>query len=268
MSSEIILGVRVHATNLAKAMEKIDRWIAERRSYYVCPAPAHTVMESRGDVELRRSLNSSGLTTPDGMSLVWLLMLKGHRNVNRVYGPDLLLGICERGLARGYQHYFYGGHRHALEALTSNLQSRIAGLAIAGAHSPPFRALSSAEDQAVVDEINRARPDIVWVGLGSPKQEKWMAAHRDRLEAPVLIGVGAAFDFLSGRKPQAPRWMQRAGLEWAFRLATEPTRLWPRYRQYPLFIVLVLAEALGLRKSPPIPDHSASGEEIDNGIEV
>jgi len=182
-------------------------------------------MECQRDPELRRIYNASGMTTPDGMPLVWLSRLHGYHHVDRVYGPDLMLALCERSVKRGYRHFFYGGAEGVPEHLAARLQSRFPGLIVAGTYSPPFRPLRPEEDEQIVQLINETSPDIVWVGLGSPKQERWMAEHIDRLTAPVLIGVGAAFDFHTGRKPQAPRWMQRSGLEWLFRLLTEPRRL-------------------------------------------
>jgi N-acetylglucosaminyldiphosphoundecaprenol N-acetyl-beta-D-mannosaminyltransferase len=183
------------------------------------------------------------------MPLVWLSRLQGFHHVERVYGPDLMLALCERLAAKGYRHFFYGGAEGVPEQLASVLQKRFPGLQVAGTFSPPFRSLTADEDDRIVQMINAAAPDIVWVGLSTPKQERWMAGHRERLTAPVLIGVGAAFDFLTGRKPQAPRWMQRAGLEWLFRLLTEPRRLWRRYLiNNPLFVALVVLQALGVRR--------------------
>jgi len=244
-----ILGVGISAINMAMALETIERWIIEQSPHYVCVTPVHSVMDCQRDLELRRIQNASGLSTPDGMPLVWLSRLKGFRHVERVYGPDLMLALCERSAAKGYRHFFYGGAEGVPEQLASVLQKRFPGLQVAGFFSPPFRPLAPEEDEQIVQIINKAAPDVVWVGLGSPKQERWMAEHVGRLTAPVLIGVGAAFDFLTGRKPQAPRWMQRAGLEWLFRLLTEPRRLWRRYLiNNPLFVALVVLQALGVRK--------------------
>jgi N-acetylglucosaminyldiphosphoundecaprenol N-acetyl-beta-D-mannosaminyltransferase len=182
------------------------------------------------------------------MPLVWLCRLAGFRPVERVYGPDLMLAVCEYGVERGYRHFFFGGGPDVPAALAGRLAHRIAGLRVAGVISPPFGETSEPEEERLIGQINDAHPDIVWVGLGTGTQEHWMARHRPRLEAPVLIGVGAAFDFLSGTKPQAPRWMQRSGLEWLFRLLSEPRRLWPRYRQYPLFLILIAAQLARLRR--------------------
>jgi len=240
-----ILGVGVSAITLEMAVEIIEEWIACRESHYVCVTGFHGVMESWRDKELRRIHNRAGLVTPDGMPLVWLSRLKGFHHVERVYGPDLMLALCERSVAKGYRHFFYGGAEGVPEQLASVLQKRFPGLQVAGTFSPPFRPLTPEEKKQVVQRINEAAPDIVWVGLSTPKQERWMAEHVGRLTAPVLIGVGAAFDFLTGRKPQAPRWMQRAGLEWLFRLLTEPRRLWKRYLpNIPIFWILVFLQHL------------------------
>lgn len=244
-----ILGVGISAINMGMALELIDDWIAHQESHYICITPVHSVMDCQRDPELRRIQNASGMTTPDGMPLVWLSHLYGHDHVDRVYGPDLTLASCERSVEKGYRHFFYGGAEGVPEQLAANLQGRFPSLQVAGAYSPPFRPLTAGEDEEIVQMINQSTPDIVWVGLGSPKQERWIASHVDRLTAPVLIGVGAAFDFHTGRKPQAPPWMQRSGLEWLFRLLTEPRRLCKRYLiNNPLFVTLVLLQALGLRK--------------------
>lgn len=246
-----ILGVGVSAINMATALEIIEGWIARRESHYVCVTGVHGVMESQRDESLRRIHNQAGLVTPDGMPLVWLSRLRGFHQVDRVYGPDLMLALCERSVDLGYRHFFYGGAEGVPEQLAAVLQGRFPGLRVVGTYSPPFRPLTPEEDREMVRMINGANPDIVWVGLSTPKQERWMAEHVGRLTAPVLIGVGAAFDFHPGRKPQAPRWMQRAGLEWLFRLLTEPRRLWRRYLiNNPLFIALVVLEMLGLRRYP------------------
>jgi N-acetylglucosaminyldiphosphoundecaprenol N-acetyl-beta-D-mannosaminyltransferase len=224
-----VLGVGVSAITIDDALGLIDEWIATGAKRYVCVTGVHGVMESQRDPGLRDIHNRAGLVTPDGMPLVWLSWLRGHRDVERVYGPDLMLACCDASVSRGYRHYFYGGAAGVPERLARRLRERFAGLTIAGTWSPPFGELSAAEEQAMIDRITTAHPDIVWVGLSTPKQERWMARYVGRLSAPVLIGVGAAFDMHAGLKSQAPRWMQRSGLEWLFRLATEPRRLWRRY---------------------------------------
>jgi N-acetylglucosaminyldiphosphoundecaprenol N-acetyl-beta-D-mannosaminyltransferase len=238
---------------MESAFTCIDGWIRRRDRQYVCLATVHGVMECQRDPSLRSIFNASGLTTPDGMPLVWLGWLRGLRHVRRVYGPDLMLAVCGRSVRRGYRHYFYGGAPGVAERLAARLRERFPELRIAGTYTPPFRAMTADEDAEAVREINRAGPDIVWVGLGSPKQDRWMAAHVGRLTASVLIGVGAAFDFHAARKRQAPRWIQRGGLEWLFRLGQEPRRLWRRYLiDNPLFLALVFLQATGAKRySPP-----------------
>lgn len=245
-----LLGLGVSAVTLEGAVAEIAGAIASRSREYVCVVPAHSVMDCVRDPSLRPVFNGASMCTPDGMGVVWLLKLHGHRNVTRVYGPDLMLATCAQSLATGWRHFFLGGAPGVAEELASRLAERFRGLQVAGHLSPPFRPLSAAEDAEVVATVNTARPDILWVGLGAPKQERWMAAHAGRISAAVMVGVGAAFDFLSGRKPQAPRWVQRSGMEWLFRWAREPRRLWPRYGRYPLFALLVAAQALGLARYP------------------
>jgi N-acetylglucosaminyldiphosphoundecaprenol N-acetyl-beta-D-mannosaminyltransferase len=181
------------------------------------------------------------------MPLVWLGRAAVGPHVDRVYGPDLMLACCERSRALGYRHYFYGGAPGVADKLAARLSARFPGLVVCGTFSPPFGKLSPEEDEAIVRRINEAHADIVWVGLSTPKQERWMDQHRDRLDAPVLIGVGAAFDFHAGLKRQAPRWIQRSGLEWLFRLLTEPRRLWRRYlRNNPEFAWRLLLQSAGI----------------------
>ncbi len=246
-----VLGVGISAINMGIALAQIDSWIARREQHYVCVTTVHGVMECQRDPSLRQAFNGSGLTTPDGMPLVWLSRLHGYRDVGRVYGPDLMLALSERSVERGYRHYLYGGADGVAELLAARLRARFPGIEIVGTYTPPFREMTPDEDAAAVRAINEARPDIVWVGISTPKQDRWMAGHVGRLDAPVLIGVGAAFDFHAGLKKQAPRWMQQSGLEWLFRLVQEPRRLWRRYLIYnPLFVALVALQLLGVRRYP------------------
>jgi N-acetylglucosaminyldiphosphoundecaprenol N-acetyl-beta-D-mannosaminyltransferase len=231
---------------MAQALAAIDAWIQSRESHYMCGTPAHSIMECYRHPELRPIFNHSGLTTPDGMSIVWLLRLSGFRHVSRVYGPDLMRAACAHSIEKGYRHFFYGGTPEVLADLVRNLRATYLGLQVAGSYSPPFRPLTAEEETSLQEMIHAARPDILWVGIGSPKQERWMSEHVDRLGVPVLIGVGAAFDFLSGHKKQAPKWMQRSGLEWLYRLVSEPRRLWRRYALMPLFIWMVVRQRLGI----------------------
>jgi N-acetylglucosaminyldiphosphoundecaprenol N-acetyl-beta-D-mannosaminyltransferase len=253
-----ILGVEVSAITMRDATSALESWIRDRAPHYVCITGVHGVMESRRDPSLRAIHRDAGLATPDGMPLVWMSRLLGFPHVERVYGPDLMREMTAISAARGYRNFYYGGGPGTAERLRDALCGAHPGLHVVGTCCPPFRDLTPEEDDAIVAQINAARPDIVWVGLSTPKQERWMAAHVGRLEAPALIGVGAAFDFLSGLKRQAPHWMQRSGLEWAFRLATEPRRLAGRYlRNNPAFVLGALGQ-LARPQAYPQRDGSAA----------
>lgn len=241
-----ILGVGVDRLTLPLALATMARWIERRTRTYVCITGVHGVMECQHDPELAQVHDQAGMVTADGMPLVWLSRLKGATEARRVYGPDLMLHAFERSEASGWRHYLYGSSPETLRRLEARLSERFPRASIVGRLSPPYRPLTEVEERAIVAEINTARPDIVWVGLSTPKQERWMASQRAVLEAPVLVGVGAAFDFHAGVKRQAPRWIQRAGLEWLFRLACEPRRLACRYlRNNPRFVAALLAQAWG-----------------------
>jgi N-acetylglucosaminyldiphosphoundecaprenol N-acetyl-beta-D-mannosaminyltransferase len=236
-----VLGVRVSAINMRQALDAIDEWITAGARRYVCVTGVHGVMESRRDPRLREIHNRAGLVTPDGMPLVWWTKSSGWTQTRRVYGPDLLLACCERSIVAGYRHFFYGGEPGVADLLARRLSARFPGLAVAGTCAPPFRPLTKSEDEDIVRRINDTSTDIVWVGLGTPRQEYWMAEHLNRIDAAVMIGVGAAFDIHAGLKKQAPLWMQQRGLEWSFRLATEPRRLWKRYvYNNPAFVWMAL----------------------------
>jgi len=242
-----VLGVGVSALTLAQARDLVLGAGASRKNGYVCLGTVHGLAEARRDPAYRRIANEAWLYTPDGMPLVWL----GPRGVERVYGPDLLLAVCDAGRAAGLRHYFFGGAEGVAGELARRLTERFPGLAVAGTYTPPFRPLIAAEEAALAADVARTQPDIVWVGLGTPKQERFMAEHGRTLDTGLLIGVGAAFDFFSGRVRQAPRWVQRSGCEWLFRLAMEPRRLGWRYlTTNPVFVLRVLAQKLGLKKYP------------------
>jgi N-acetylglucosaminyldiphosphoundecaprenol N-acetyl-beta-D-mannosaminyltransferase len=221
--------VQVSAITLADAVAIVEGWIHQGGRHYVCVSGVHGLMESHGNEELRDIHNRAGLVTPDGMPLVWLSRLLGKSRTERVYGPDLLRALTATSALHGYRQFYYGGADGVAEKLRRALTIAHPGLQVAGTLCPPFRELTREEDDAAVETINAGRPDIVWVGLSTPKQEFWMARHLGRIDAPVMIGVGAAFDFLAGTKRQAPLWMQRSGVEWLFRLCAEPARLWRRY---------------------------------------
>jgi N-acetylglucosaminyldiphosphoundecaprenol N-acetyl-beta-D-mannosaminyltransferase len=244
-----VLGTGVSALSLDEARDLVLGARGQRRLGYICHATAYGVNAARSDPDFRAALNHSWLTHPDGMPLVWLGRWHGHKQITRVYGPDLMLAVCDAGRATQLKHFFYGGAPGVADQLKAGLTGRFPGLAVVDTWTPPFRALTAGEFAGLQAAIAAAQPDIVWVGLSSPAQEKFMAAAWPSLEAGVLIGVGAAFDFLSGRVPQAPRWMQRSGLEWLFRLGTEPRRLWPRYLIHnPLFVLRTMAQLIGLNK--------------------
>ncbi len=244
-----VLGVGISTLTLAAARDLVVSVRAQReiRGRYVCVTTVHGLSEARTDPSFRRILNASWLTTPDGMPLVWL----GPCGVERVYGPDLLLAVCDAGRAVGLTHYFYGGNLGVADELKTKLSARFPGLAVVGTFTPPFRPLDPGEAAALRADVARTRPDVIWVGLGTPKQERFMAEFAPTLDTGVSIGVGAAFDFHSGRVRQAPRWMQRCGLEWFFRLCSEPRRLGPRYlKTNPLFVLRAVAQLTGLRRYP------------------
>jgi N-acetylglucosaminyldiphosphoundecaprenol N-acetyl-beta-D-mannosaminyltransferase len=242
-----ILGVGVSAIDMSQALEAIECWLDRREQHYVCVTGVHGIMESQRDGALRRIHNQAGLVTPDGVPLVWLSWLAGQAQVEQVCGSDLMLACCQRSVVHGYRHFFYGGGEGVAQRLVARLCSQCPGLTVAGTFTPPFRPLTPAEDDAIARKINDVGAEIVWVGLSTPKQERWMAAHVNRLHAPVMIGVGAAFDFHAGLKRRAPLWMRRSGLEWLFRLGTEPRRLWRRYlMNNPAFVWRVLLQAAGI----------------------
>jgi len=242
--SRYILSTRTDATCYPEAAELVLRWAKAGESRYVSVATVNNVMEAYDSPEFREVMNASDLVTPDGMPLVWGLRLLGVRNATRVYGPDLTPLILDRAARTAVPVGFYGASRPVLARLIRAVRQRLPALEIAYAYAPPFRPLTPAEDEMIIREINASGARILFVGLSTPKQERWMASHRGRLAA-VMLGVGAAFDFLAGVKPQAPRWMMRAGLEWLFRLFREPRRLWRRYLKHnPRFLALFTLQLL------------------------
>jgi N-acetylglucosaminyldiphosphoundecaprenol N-acetyl-beta-D-mannosaminyltransferase len=245
-----VLGVRVDAVQIPDVVAQMEQWIREQRgSHFVTLTNVHSVMEAHRDVAFREVINAADRSVADGMPLVWLGRLKGHGMKRRVYGPDLLLDFCRATQANGYGHFFYGGSAGVTERLADALVLHCRRLRVVGTYSPPFRPLTPGEDSEAVEMINQAAPDVLWVGLGCPKQERWMFEHRHRLNVPVIVGVGAAFDFYTGRVAQAPRWMREHGLEWLFRLHQEPRRLWHRYLIYNTqFVYYVCLELTGLRR--------------------
>lgn len=244
-----VLGIAIDAITPEIALDQLFAQCSHEKGDYVCVTGVHGVMEAQRDAGLRRILNESMLTVPDGMPTVWMGHLQGHRTMARVYGPTLLLDVCRRSVDAGRTHFFFGGAPGVAEALARALTERFPGLRVVGTYTPPFRPLNADEEAELRAEVERTRPDFFWVGLSTPKQERFMAAHRGMRGVGVMIGVGAAFDMHSGRTRQAPRWMQRSGLEWFFRMLQEPRRLFWRYaRNNPAFLWRAVLQLLGLRR--------------------
>jgi len=247
-----VLGIPLAVSDYDHVLDWMEATIAADARAYMTAAAVNLVMSAREDSETRAAVLGATLAVPDGQPLVWALHALGHRAATRVYGPDLMAAFCARAAAgrAALPAYLYGGRSaQALTILERRLRDRFPGLRIAGGQSPPFRALTAAEEERVVEEINSSGAAVVWVGTGQPKQERWMARMRARLSPPLLAGVGAAFDFHAGLVPQAPPWMQRAGLEWSYRLAHEPRRLWRRYARYnPRFIAAFGAQYVRQRR--------------------
>lgn len=255
MSSSIprvnVLGVGISAINLRTAGDAIHEAIAERRKGYICITGVHGVSEAQVDPAFKAIQNESFLTTPDGMPMVWCGWKEGQSSMDRVYGPDLMLQVIEEGVPRGIRHFLYGGKEGVAEELKGKMETRFPGVIFTGCYTPPFRDLNAAELAALQHRIRDEKPDIVWVGLSCPKQERFMAKYLPLLDTTLMVGVGAAFDFHAGTVPQAPLWIQRSGLEWLYRLIKEPKRLWRRYLyNNPLFIGRIFLQWTGLRAYP------------------
>ena len=251
-----VLAIAIHSVQISDVIVQMQEWIAEKgNAHYIAVTGMHGVMEAQHDPEFRSILNEADLVVPDGMPLIWLGRYRGFKLARRVYGPELLQSFCAESAGRPYKHFFYGGAPGVADKLAQQLGHRYPGLQIAGTYCPPFRPLNEEEDREVTRIIQASGTDVLWIGLSTPKQERWMSEHRNKLRVPVMVGVGAAFDFHTGRVVQAPKWMREHGLEWLFRLAREPRRLWRRYLLFgSQFVWLVLLELLGLRKFPqPVP---------------
>ena len=243
-----VLGVGISAVSLASATDTVLGWIESGDRTFVAVTGVHGVIEAQDDAEFKGILNQAGMNVPDGMPMVWLSRRAGHPNVTRVFGPDFMLEICAALAQTGGRAFYYGGAPGVADELAREMERSFPGLTTAGTYCPPFRELTAAEEAEVVETIDRAAPDILWVGLSTPKQERWMARFRPQLNVPVLIGVGAAFDYNTGRIKRAPRWMQNSGMEWLYRIMQDPKRLWKRYaRNNPLFLFYLACQRLGLR---------------------
>jgi N-acetylglucosaminyldiphosphoundecaprenol N-acetyl-beta-D-mannosaminyltransferase len=244
-----VLGVKVSAINMKRAIELADRWVAAGSPGYVCVTGVHGVMEAQSDPELRRILNQAFLNTPDGMPMSWVGCLQGFRHMDRVYGPDFMTAMCRLSVERGYRNFLYGGNPGIAELLGETLQKKFPGLQVVGTYTPPFRDLTAEEEEGFFDSVGQLQPHIVWVGLSTPKQERFMAQYVDRLQVPLLVGVGAAFDYHTGRVRECPDWAKRAGLQWLHRLMQDPRRLGRRYlRNNPAFLWHIARQLSGLRQ--------------------
>jgi len=248
-----VLGVGVHAIDMRQALAVFRRTLEDRRKGYVCVTGVHGIMEAQKYPEFKAILNGSLLTTPDGVPAVWVGRWQGYSQMQRVFGPELMLEVCAMSVGKGYTHFLYGGADGVAEQLKISLLRRFPGLRIVGTYTPPFRPLNQAEKQDLYARVSTVKPDIFWVGLSTPKQEHFMAEYLPHLDTRVMVGVGAAFDVHTGRIQDAPDWMKNAGLQWLHRLGQEPRRLWKRYLyNNPLFVFKMTSQILGLSKYDPV----------------
>jgi N-acetylglucosaminyldiphosphoundecaprenol N-acetyl-beta-D-mannosaminyltransferase len=246
-----VLGVGLSVLNLDSAVAAVTCALQTKTKGYICVTGVHGVSEAYKDPAFRSILNRSFLNTPDGMPMVWMGKCQGFPQMGRVYGPDLMLRVCEYTQKAGLSHFFYGGGPGVADELKRRLQSKFPNLSVVGTYTPPFRPLTPEEEQSLIAQVAALKPDIFWVGLSTPKQEKFMARYWQKLDATLFFGVGAAFDFHAGRVRQAPPWMQRNGLEWLFRLGCEPRRLWKRYlKNNPLFLLRAFCQLTRIKRFP------------------
>lgn len=254
-----VLGIAISAVSAEQACATVAGWVKAGgrpdgagglRGATVAFAAVHSVVDAQHAPATKVAMDAADLCVPDGVPLVWLLRRAGHRHVTRVFGPDLMLALCARLAPAGARMYYLGGAPAVAEELAAGMERRFPGLRTAGCFSPPFRPATPEEEEGIAARIEAAAPDVLWIGLGSPRQEAWMARFRPHLSVPVMLAVGAAFDYNTGRIERAPRWMQRCALEWLYRLIQDPKRLWRRYfRANPLFVWWLLCERLGLRRA-------------------
>lgn len=247
-----VLGVKVSAIDIESAVDLADRWIQSTAGHgYICATGVHGVMEAYADSDVRRILNHAFMNVPDGMPMTWVGRLQGRHNMDRVFGPDLMAEMCQLSVQRGYRNFLCGGKPGVAESLREALEKRFPGLHVVGTYTPPFRSLTPKEEEELSVQVRESRPHIFWVGLSPPKQERFMAQYVDRLEVPLMFGVGAAFDYHSGRIRDCSAWVKRAGLQWLHRLLQDPRRLWSRYlRNNPAFLWHIALQLSRLRKYP------------------
>ena len=243
-----ILGVGVHAIDMGQAIEVIESAVHNNRKGYVCVTGVHGVMEAQDDAKFRSILRHALLVTPDGMPTVWVGRWQGFSGMHRVFGPDLMWELCRTSVAKGYTHYLYGGAERVAEQLQDRCEELFPGIRIVGTYTPPFRQLNAGEQRELVSSFANLKPDITWVGLSTPNQERFMAEYLPRLATKIMIGVGAAFDLHTGRMKDSPQWVKQAGLQWAHRLMQDPGRLWQRYlTNNPRFMWKVAMQLAGIK---------------------
>lgn len=243
-----VLGVDVSAIDMNRALDLAEKWITTGNSACICVTGVHGVMEAQSNTALRRILNGAFINAPDGMPMSWVGWLQGHSQMDRVYGPDFMTNMCRLSVSKGYRHYLYGGRPGVVQELKNALELRFPGLQVVGTYTPPFRKLTSDEENDLLNDVRNAKPDILWVGLSTPKQELFMADYVDRFRIPLLVGVGAAFDYHTGRIHESPAWIKRAGLQWLHRLLQDPRRLGKRYLlNNPVFVWRIAFQLLKQR---------------------
>jgi N-acetylglucosaminyldiphosphoundecaprenol N-acetyl-beta-D-mannosaminyltransferase len=247
-----VLGVKISAIDLKSAVDLADRWIESATGHgYICATGVHGVMEAHADSEVRRILNHAFINAPDGMPMTWVGRLQGFRTMDRVFGPDLMAAMCQLSVERGYRSFLYGGKPGVADFLSKTLQSKFPGIQVVGTYTPPFRSLTPEEEKEVLIRVRESRPHILWVGLSTPKQERFMAQYVDSLQVPLMVGVGAAFDYHTGSIRDCSPWVKRAGLQWLHRLVQNPRHLWRRYlRNNPAFLWHIAWQLSRLRQYP------------------
>ena len=246
-----ILGNRVHMVQTPEVVELMSHWIEKesQKCHWIVVTGMHGVMEGHRNKKFQEILNSADLFVPDGISLIWTANLRGFPLKKRVSGTDLMLEFFKIANEKGYKNYFFGDVEETLNSLKKKISTNFPNLKISGFYSPPFRSFTKKEDEEIVEKINQAKSDILWVGLGLPKQETWIFEHKDKLKVPVVVGVGAAFKFLSGKVKRPPGWIGNLGFEWLWRFFQEPKKIWRRVIDIPWFVFLVLLELMGIKRS-------------------